>query len=385
MSATEAPISDGAGPLAGVRVIDVSTYIAGPFAALMLADLGAEVIKVEPVRGDPTRRIGGEAGRTSPIAAAVNRNKGSVGLTLSEPDGREALLRLVADADVFLHNWRPSTQARLGLTDDVLEAAQPRLIRVAVSGYGGDSPHAEEPAFDPIIQAQCALFRGSGEGTRPRAVTMIIADKIASVYAVQGTLAALHARARTGRGERVTVPMLDSLAYFDFPDLLEAEVFVDEPETGRQADPYRPMQAADGYLVIAPTTGAQLKRTLEVAGHPEWRDTLQRFRDRSELLGALSELIEPVLLKASVAEWLDRFGRADVPASAVLDIAGHLADPHVVNNEVYHMYVHPERGRVRAARYPIRFAGQDPVPPIPYAEPGADNDRLLGQEEPVSG
>jgi crotonobetainyl-CoA:carnitine CoA-transferase CaiB-like acyl-CoA transferase len=359
-------------------VIDVSTYIAGPFAALMLADLGAEVIKVEPVRGDPTRRIGGGSGRTSPLAAAVNRNKRSVALTLSEPAGRSALLQLARDADVFLHNWRPSTQARLGLTDDVLEGVQPRLVRVAISGYGQDSAHAEEPAFDPIIQAQCGLFSVARDHERPTAVNMIIADKIASVFAVQGVLAALHARERTGSGDRVTVPMLDSLAYFAFPDLLEAETFIDEPGMGRQADAYIATRALDGYLVIAPTTGAQIKRTLEVVGHPEWRDQLLRYSDRTEFLRGLVDLIEPVLLTASVAEWLDRFGQADVPASPVLDIAGHLTDPHVVHNRVYQEYRHPERGRVRAARHPVGFAGHTPTIAGPYPEPGQDNAELLG-------
>jgi crotonobetainyl-CoA:carnitine CoA-transferase CaiB-like acyl-CoA transferase len=366
------------GPLSGIRVIDVSSYVAGPFAGVMLADLGAEVIKVEPERGDPTRRIGGAPGQTSPLAATVNRNKRSVGLTLSEPAGRSALLGLARDADVFLHNWRPSTQARLGLTDDVLEAAQPRLIRVAISGYGQDSVHAEEPAFDPIIQAQCALFSPAGDNGRPTAVNMIIADKIASLFTVQAVLAALHARERTGLGDRVTVPMLDSLAYFDFPDLLEGETFIDEPGTGRRAGAYTAARALDGYLVLAPTTGAQIKRTLEVVGHPEWRDQLARHSDRTEFMGGLTDLIEPVLQTASVGEWLDRFGQADVPAAPVVDIAGHLQDPHVLHNRVYQEYSHPERGRVRVARYPIRFAGSAPVAAGPYPEPGQDNAELLG-------
>ena len=308
------------GPLSGIRVIDVSSYIAGPFAGLMLADLGAEVIKVEPVRGDPTRRIGGGSGRTSPLAAAVNRNKRSVALTLSEPEGRAALLGLARAADVFLHNWRPSVQARLGLTDDVLEAAQPRLVRVAISGYGQDSVHAEEPAFDPIIQAQCALFSAARDDDRPTAVNMIIADKIASLFTVQGVLAALHARARTGLGDRVTIPMLDSLAYFDFPDVFEGEMFIDEPGTGRRAEAYVAAQARDGYLVIAPTTGAQIKRTLEVVGHPEWREQLAGHSDRTEFLRGLIDLVEPVLQTASVAAWLDRFKDADVPAAAWLTL-----------------------------------------------------------------
>ncbi len=366
------------GPLSAIRVIDASSYIAGPFAGLMLADLGAEVIKVEPVRGDPTRRIGGGSGQTSPLAAAVNRNKRSVALTLSEPEGRSALLRLARDADVLLHNWRPSTEARLGLTDDVLKAVQPRLVRVAISGYGADSVHAEEPAFDPIIQAQCALFSAARADEPPTAVNMIIADKIASLFTVQGVLAALHARERTGLGDRVTVPMLDSLAYFDFPDLLEAETFIDEPGTGRRADAYVAARALDGYLVIAPTTGAQIKRTLEVVGHPEWRDHLARHSDRTEFLRGLIDLIEPVLQTASVGEWLDRFGQADVPAAPVVDIAGHLEDPHVVHNRVYQEYHHPERGRVRAARYPIGFAGHAPAVAEPYPEPGQDNGELLG-------
>jgi crotonobetainyl-CoA:carnitine CoA-transferase CaiB-like acyl-CoA transferase len=373
------------GPLAGIRVIDVSTYVAGPFAAMMLADLGAEVIKVEPPRGDPIRRIGSTDDRTSPMAAAVNRNKRSVALTLSDPAGRDQLLQLTRDADVLLHNWRPSAEKRLGLTDETFRAVQPRLIRVVVTGYGDASPHADEPAFDPIIQAQCALFSAPRGAARPTAVNMIIADKIASMFTVQGVLAALHARERTGEGDRVTVPMLNALSYFDSPDLLEADTFLDEPETGRRADPFIPARAADGYLVIAPTTGAQIKRTLEVAGHPEWRNELMAYRDRNQILQALVGLIEPVLATATVAEWLDRFQRADVPASAVLDVGGHLTDPHVVHNQVYQVYSHPERGRMRAARYPVGFAAHRQVPPVAYPEPGEHNTELLAQSSSSEG
>ena len=155
-------------------------------------------------------------------------------------------------------------------------------------------------------------------------------------------------------------------------------MFIDEPGTGRRAEAYIGAQALDGYLVIAPTTGAQIKRTLEVVGHPEWRDELARHSDRTEFLRGLIELIEPVLRTAPVEEWLDRFRQADVPAARVLDIAGHLEDPHVVHNRVYQEYRHPERGRVRTARYPLAFAGQAPTAAAPYPEPGQDNAALLG-------
>jgi crotonobetainyl-CoA:carnitine CoA-transferase CaiB-like acyl-CoA transferase len=155
-------------------------------------------------------------------------------------------------------------------------------------------------------------------------------------------------------------------------------MFIDEPGTGRRAEAYVAARARDGYLVIAPTTGAQIKRTLEVVGHPEWRDQLVRYSDRSEFLRALIDLIEPELSTAPVATWLDRFGQADVPAAPVVDVAGHLQDQHVVHNQVYQEYRHPERGRVRAARYPIRFAGHLPAVAGPYPEAGQDNARLLG-------
>jgi crotonobetainyl-CoA:carnitine CoA-transferase CaiB-like acyl-CoA transferase len=354
-------------PLAGVRVVDATAFLAGPFAGLMLADLGADVVKVEPPTGDPLRRFDPRGAPVPPMLANINRNKRSIALDLKDTTDQATFLALVGDADVLLHNWRPATERSLGLSDDQLESVNPRLIRVAITGYGPDGPRADDPAFDTAIQAYCGLMAHQGAAGDPKLVRTYIADKTASTFAVQGVLAALFARERSGHGDRIDVAMLDVLAYYDFPDVMEDHTF---PGVAAPPPLSRPLvtsvRTADGRLTMAPGTGQQVKAAMAVAGHPEWKDELVQIRDREALASRLLELLEPVLVTDTTERWVERFRAAAVPVAPVLDPAGHLADPQVRHNELYVEYQHPDHGQVRAVRYPVRMAATPAVAPAPY-------------------
>ena len=249
------------GPLAGVTVVETATYMSGPYAGMMLADLGADVIKVEGERGDPFRNYGRPETEYSAVFANCNRSKRSVVLDLKDPDGRDELLALLARADVFLANWRAGVAESLRLSDDLLESTNPRLVRCFITGFGPTGPRAAEPAFDTVLQGLSGLSDALDTGDEPKLIPGYPLDKVAATMAVQTILASLLQRERTGRGERIELPMLDVATYFDFADLFTGRVFVDhQPDVAQnaQASAIRPIRTADGWIVVAPVTARQI-------------------------------------------------------------------------------------------------------------------------------
>src|SRR5262245_17343003 len=346
-------------PLDGVKVVEAASYVTGPFAALALADLGATVVKVEPPRGDPMRRFGLRHQGVGLGFAAVNRNKTSVTLDLKGQAGLDELHQLLGTADVFITNWRPAVAARLGLTREAVRERHPRLVWIRLSGYGQDGPMAGFPAFDSILQARSGVVSQNGEP--PRLVPGYLADKVTAMVATQSVLAALVHRDRSGEGAGavVDVSMLDSMAYFLAPDLLGDHLVVGEPEPGvaRHIAAARPLRTQDGWIVVSPVSGQQMKGALAAVGHPEWGEQLRAATTATGMIERFYELIEPVLTGRSTAEWERAFAEADVPASAVLDFGAHLADPQVAANGTYHEVDDPLLGRVRNLRYPALFDG----------------------------
>ena len=359
----------GAPPLAGIRVVEVATFLSAPWAGMMLADLGAEVVKVEPPEGDPYRRFGRPDTPVAAVWAAVNRGKRSVALDLKTDDGVAELRRLVADADVFLCNWRPGVAERLGVGDDVLAADNPRLIRCWVSGNGPSGPRVGEPAFDTVIQARSGMTDAiSRDGERTVSYGYPI-DKLTPMMATQAILAALFARERTGEGDRLDLAMLDAAAYVHFPDLLVNRMFVDsQPEEARHehAVSISAVPAADGAFVVAGVTGRQIKRSCEAIGHPEFAGDLLSQPSPAALMRRIVELFGPVTRQQPLEHWLARFREHDVPAAPCLTIDEHLADEQVAHNEIYELSEWPGIGRVRQPRYPTisprwgRLAGDPP-------------------------
>ena len=347
------------GQLDGVRVVEIANYMAGPFAGMMLADLGADVIKVEPPTGDPFRRFGRPSTAMSAVFANCNRGKRSVVLDLKVSDDRDALVRLLATADVLLCNWRPAVGERLGLGDAMLERANPLLVRVYVTGFGPTGPLVDAPAFDTVVQALTGMTYAMSPTNDPMLVPGYPVDKLSSVMAVQATLAALVGRARRGHGERVDVPMLDAAAYLNFVDLLPNRTYLDhQPDDPRNLHglALRPVAAADGWLVIAPVSSAAIRGACAAVDHPEWGDEVLAERDQVAMIGLLFDRLESVTKTRLLDDVLRAFAAHDVAASACLGIDEHFADPQIVHNAIYTVTSREGFGRVRSVRYPAQFS-----------------------------
>ena len=349
--------------LEGVRVVDVAGYVTGPYACMILGDLGADVVKVEaPPKGDPMRSFGLTHDGTSVLFANVNRNKRSILLNLKSADGRTVFLDLVRRADVLVQNWRPGVARSLGLDDATLAAENPRLIRLAVTGYGREGPLSSRPAFDTLLQGHTSMAHVQGAGHQPEIIRSILADKTTALFGAQNVLAALVARSRDGSGRRIDLAMLDTMAYFNFPDLFQPRTVV--PGDGEAQTPERysahsgVVATSDGFIVVVPVSGAQIGRSLEAVGHPEWKPELKAISDPVDLIDAVMSRIESVTRTASTKEWLARFAAHDVPAGPVLDLDGHLADDQVRHNAIYSDLDHPRLGRIRQVRYPALFDGE---------------------------
>ncbi|MFI5046631.1 MAG: CaiB/BaiF CoA transferase family protein [Acidimicrobiia bacterium] len=365
-----------AAPLVGVVVVEAANYVSGPFAGMMLADLGATVIKVEPPGGDPFRRFRGA--RLSAQWAACNRGKRSVVADLKTEAGVTALLELVDGGDVFLSNWRPDVADRLGVGDAVLAARNERLIRLWITGWGSDGPAAGLPAFDTVVQAHAGLIDATSMDGRPEVQPGYPVDKAVGAFAVQAIVAALFAREKGGGGERIDLAMLDVVAYYDFPDLLSERVFVDEQPAdahSRAATANRIFPASDGYFVLAPVSGSQIKGSCAAVGHPEWAAEL--FAEPDLLMENMHRLLPSVTMKEPLAVWLERFTAHDVPVAACLGIDEHLEDPQVLWNDIYAVEDWPGVGSVRTVRHPAVAAhwgrlSSFPAPVIPGGTDAAD-------------
>jgi crotonobetainyl-CoA:carnitine CoA-transferase CaiB-like acyl-CoA transferase len=343
------PGADGAGgadvggapvslPLAGIRVLDMSTFMAAPFASTLLADFGADVVKIEPAGGDPYRVY-------SASYTAVNQRKRAAALDLRKPDERAALLRLAADADVLIDNLRAESMTRLGLGDGVLAAAFPRLVRCSVSAYGRTGPFADLPGFDPVMQARSGMMLAQGGDDDPVASVAPIHDVGTAALAALGILAALFARARTGRGQHVTASLAGASVFLQSGELT---TFAGRPAAQAGGVDFpgpspvrRYYRASDGWLAVAATTAAHVADLLSAVGHPEWG----ALDDAT-----LADRLSGVLASRSVGDWVTVLAGRRMPACPVLSRLGELADPFLVENEFSHVVADPVAGKLRIAR-----------------------------------
>lgn len=357
--------------------------MSGPFAGQMLADLGAEVIKVEnPLGGDAFRHFGRPSFPVSAVFANCNRGKRSISPDLKDPVDRARLLRLVATSDVWLCNWRPGVAERLDLGDEVLAGTNPRLIRAYISGYGGEGPGTDGPVFDLIVQASSGLMDSIARSDRPQVLPGYPVDKLTSMMTAQAVLAALFARERSGKGERVDLSMLSATAYVDYPELFANRTFL-EGQPGearnRHAVSLRALPAKDGWMAVAPVSGQAIRSACGAVGHPEWEDQVRSFADQSDMAEALFDRLETVLPAETVSHWLQLFAKCDVPAAECLTMDAHLESEQVRAQDIYRVSQWEGFGPVRVVRYPAAFASagklrvSDPPPAV-----GADNQELLG-------
>jgi crotonobetainyl-CoA:carnitine CoA-transferase CaiB-like acyl-CoA transferase len=358
---------EGGGPLAGVRVVDLTSVVVGPACTRALADQGADVVKIEaPESGDLLRHIA-QGARTPAMSGKFinfNRNKRSVALDIKRPDGRAALLRLIGGADVFVSNIRPAALARAGLDHASLAPDNPRLIHCGIVAFGTNGRYANRPAYDPIIQSlsgvAATFHRAMGE---PRFVPMVMTDHITGLVAAQAIGFALFRRERTGQGESIEVPMFETMAAFVAAEHLGAATF-DPPEgpTGdnRLLSPeYRPLPTKDGFITVAPNTDAQAFAFFDAIGRPELKAD-PRFASpvaRTDNAAAYFDVRVAGLSQRTTAEWLEILSALDVPAARYNTIEDLLDDPHLRDAGFWESEEHPTEGRLRRARVATRFGG----------------------------
>ncbi|MDE0193344.1 MAG: CoA transferase [Gammaproteobacteria bacterium] len=351
------------GPLDGVRIIDFTTMIAGPYGTMILADQGADVIKVEaPARSDHARRAG--YGQRHFTAAFVNnnRNKRSISLDAKSPEGRQVVLDLARTADVFVQNYRPGVMARLGLDYDDLRTVNPDLIYVSMSGWGEHGPYAHKPVYDPIIQALSGLasVQAGSDHDRPRLIRTVLPDKLTGVTAAQAVSAALFSRERTGVGQHIRLSMLDSVVAFLWSTDMGSQTFVGKEVDVAHAATFIDLiyETASGYISVSVMANDQWRGLCHALGRPEWLDD-ERFKTpagRDRHANERLELTQQALLAKTAEEWLEILEAAGVPCAPVLTRAEMVRHAQVEASGIVVETEHPHAGRLRQARNAARFA-----------------------------
>jgi crotonobetainyl-CoA:carnitine CoA-transferase CaiB-like acyl-CoA transferase len=382
-------------PLAGVTVLDLSRVLAGPYCTLMLADMGADIIKVEnPDGGDDTRAFSEpNINGISTYFLTVNRNKRSVALDLKSPAGRDAFLKLVVKADVVIENFRTGVMERLGLGYDVLKALRPALIFCSMSGYGRSGPNVEVPGYDPVAQAESGLMSMIGDPDgKPMRVGPSIIDLVTGLYAAQAVSAALRHSALTGEGRFIELSLfetgLNMLANFAGAHLIAGQNPTRTGNVNQVAQPINVYDAADGpFMMTVANQGQFVKLCRDVIDRPNWLEDGRFALNPARLanVAELTTLLSEIFATRPREEWVTRLRTAGVPAGVVASVAEALATDLVrargAVREVHHM----EIGNYRVLRTPARLHGTEPVPPVGAPVLGEHTREVLGDLAGISG
>jgi crotonobetainyl-CoA:carnitine CoA-transferase CaiB-like acyl-CoA transferase len=350
-----------AGPLNGVRIVDLTQNLSGPMGTMMLGDQGADVIKVEPPTGDFTRAMGGTKRGVAPTFAMINRNKRSVVLNLREPQGLDLLKRLVATADLMVQNFRPGVAERMGVGEAAMRSVKHNLVYVSISGFGERGPYADQRVYDPIIQALSGLADIQADVTtgHPHMIRLIIPDKVTALTGAQAMTAALFARQRTGEGQHVRLAMLDAVVSFLWPEGMAAYTFVGTNRSSLRASRARELifETTDGFITASANTDSEWAGLCRALEHPEWLAD-ERFNTpvgRVRNADVRLEMTAEVLKTKSSGEWLKRLHENDVPSAPVLRREEVLHNAQVVANELVVESTHPHGGPMRQPRPAARF------------------------------
>ncbi|MCX7135792.1 MAG: CoA transferase [Proteobacteria bacterium] len=375
------------GPLAGIRIIDLTTVILGPYATQILGDLGADVIKVEPRDGDnmrhsaPMRHAG-----MGHIFLHLNRNKRSIVLDLKQPAGRDAMLRLCASADVLIYNVRPQAMARLKLSYEDVRAVNPKIIYVGAFGFSQKGPYAAKPAYDDLIQGMVALpsvIQQAG-GDRPRFVPSTMADRITGLNAVTAVTTALFHRERTGRGQAVEVTMFESLTQFVLGEHLGGKTF--EPPLGPMGYPRllaehrNPYETKDGYLCLLVYNDKQWRSFFRIIGREEMFEKDPRFSsqaNRSQHFAESYAFVAEHIKTRTSAEWLSVLTAADIPVMPLNSLEDLLADPHLNETGFFSLVEHPSEGTLRSMAVTSQWSDSIPDAPRPAPRLGEHSAEVL--------
>lgn len=374
-----------AGPLQGIRIIDLSSVLMGPSATQALGDMGADVIKVEPPAGDTTRRIG--PGRHDSMGSNflnMNRSKRSIALDLKHPRSHDVLARLVANADVFIHNIRPQAAKRLRLSYADVEAINPKIVYCALTGFGSGGPYSGQPAYDDLIQGLAALpALHERSGGVPRYVPTPIADRVAGLNAVIAVTSALLHRERTGEGQAVEVPMFESMAHVVLADHMYGRTF--EPPLGeagynRVLSPSRhPYRTADGWLCVLIYNDRQWQSFFKLAGREDMAQDARytSMRGRNDHIDALYGYVAEVLLTRTTAHWIEALQAVDIPAGPMNTLDSLMDDPHLAAVGFFETVEHPTEGTINSMRVPVTYSRSQPVPQRPAPNLGEHGVEVL--------
>ena len=376
------------GPLAGVRVLDLTTVLMGPYATQILGDFGADVIKVESPDGDVVRQIGpARHPDMGPLFMNVNRSKRDIALDLKRPEARPAILKLVEQADVLVTNIRPRAMARLGLSYEELAELNPRLIYAALVGYDQTGPYADRPAYDDLIQGGSCIAHGFVRaGGQPSYVPAAVADRIVGMAGVNAILAAVIERMRSGQGQKIEIPMFETMVSMIMGDHMGGLTFdppLDQGGYARHLSPdRRPYQTQDGYVCALIYTDGHWQRFFDAIGRGEVFTTDDRFSSFTNRMANIdfvySELGKIIRTKTT-AEWLDIFERADVPAMPMHSYESVMQDPHLVATGFFDTIEHPSEGTLRQMAVPVSFSRTPVKPSRPAPRLGEHGAEILAE------
>ena len=355
--------------LEGIRVLDVTQVMAGPFCAMQLCDMGADVIKVEPPGGDSARLMAGASGTDSPGFNAVNRGKRGIVLDLKSTAGQQAFRRLAERADIIVENYRPGVMHGFGLDYPSLSATNPGLIYASISGYGQTGPDAHKGGFDLVAQGVSGLMSVTGEpGRPPTKVGVPLTDLAAGLFALAGVLAALHHRSRTGRGQYIDTSLVEAGVALSIWE--SAQYFAEGVPPGplgsahRMFAPYQAIRCSDGYITLGAANDRLFARVCELLGHPEWAadpeyvDATRRVRNRAPLVAR----IEQITTTEPRDHWLTALTKAGIPCGPINNYAETFADPQILARDMVVEVDHPALGTLKMPGSPIKMSETPPAP-----------------------
>ena len=351
------------GPLSSVRILDLTAVISGPAATMLLADQGADVIKVEnPEAGDLTRYVSTRRGGFTAAFVNNNRNKRSLGLNLKDPKAVEALKAVAKTCDVIVQNFRPGVVERLGIGEAAMREVKPDIIYVSISGFGEDGPYAQKPVYDPLVQALSGLttVQAGNDEDRPRLIRTIVPDKLTGMAAAQAITAALFHHAKTGEGQHVKVNMLDTILAFLWGSDMGGHTFVGDELPKETAQSFIDLvyETKTDFITVAVNNDKQWRNLIEAFDKPEWLED-PRFATpqlRSENINIRLGLIQEVLKTDTSEHWLAHLDAKDVPCAPVLTRREAIRHPQVEANETVIFSDHPEAGRLRQSRPAATFS-----------------------------
>jgi len=375
-----------AGPLDGIRILDLTGMLAGPWATMILGDQGADVIKVEPPgRGDHTRSLGNRSGGLSASFLNLNRSKRSIAIDLKTEAGRNLLLEIAKGADVVVQNFRPGVVERLGVGEADIRAVSPDIVYVSISGFGEKGPYAGKPTYDPVIQALSGLtsVQAGSDEARPRLIRTVLPDKLTAITASQAIVAALFARERTGQAQHVRLSMLDAILAFLWASDMGAQTFVDKPVSNQRAASFIDLiyETRDGHMTVSTMTDKEWAALSRAFERPDMIDD-ERFKTpalRDRNIDERLAFVQDILMTRTTADWLSRLEAEGVPCAPALTRAEVVGHAQVSASETLIDFDHPSAGRLRQTRTAARFEGTPATLTRGAPHLGEHTDELLAE------